>query len=267
MFQSFYYLFRLKPDLVFSKGGYVALPVVVSAYLLRIPVIIHESDSIPGLTTKISSIFAKQVWAKNNFLSKKQSFKFRKVALPVRSELFNGSKTYFTKKFNLSTDNPTLLVMGGSLGAEAINQFVFKNSTTLLKKYNIIHITGRGKASKSLSNPNYLQFDYLDDEMAHAYAAADFILTRAGAGALNEISALNKKAILVPLTKDQSRGEQIINAEIFVKENPAILILQNNLNLDKFESAISRLSKLGKNQGEQASIFDPELILSFFVNK
>lgn len=262
--QSYKILTKLKPDLVFSKGGYVALPVVFAAFLHRIPVIIHESDSIPGLTTRLSAFVAKQVWASHDSIAKEYAKKFKQVELPVREFLFEGKKEYFNSKLDLNPNKKNLLVMGGSLGAGALNQFVSENLYELSSQFNIIHICGKGKVELQANSDheNYYQFEYLDEEMNHAYAFADYVLSRAGASAISELTALQKKSILVPLPTTKSRGEQIINAQKFSEQKLGEMILEENLNLDNFLNSLNNLEGLDPKtiQSHAAKFtFSPEL--------
>lgn len=243
-FQSLTLIWRIKPDLVFSKGGFVSLPVVFAAACIGVPIVIHESDSIPGLTTRITAKVAKQVWADTDIFAKK--FKdFKVVKLPIRQQLFTGDKQVFFTKYSLSSLKPTLLVMGGSLGAGVINDFVRQNLPALLSRFNVVHIAGRGKAVPMVKN-GYIQFEYLDQELKDAYAAADLVLSRSGASALSEFSSLKKKAILVPLDYNQSRGEQILNATKYAETSAAEVILEKDLSLESFESALLNLENNSK---------------------
>lgn len=226
------YLIRsLKPNLVFSKGGYVGLPVVIGAWLNRVPVVIHESDSVPGLTTKITKRFASESWSSYAIDG------FVQVDMPIRDFLTKGD----AKKFKHDS-KPTLLAMGGSQGAQGINDFIAQNLDELTAKFQVIHITGTGKSLNKHAK-DYIPFEYLKQELADAYAAADYILTRSGAGTLTELKALQKKAILIPLPTNRSRGEQLTNAKLFAEENPAIVITQDELNLQRFENGIQDLQK------------------------
>jgi len=268
-FQSLIYVSRIKPDLVFSKGGFVSLPVVFAAACLRVPIVIHESDSMPGLTTKLTSKVAKQVWADTDIFASK--FKnFKQVKLPIRQELFTGDKQSFLTKYNLLAAKPTLLVMGGSLGAAVVNDFVRQNLPALLSRFNVVHIAGRGKAVPMVKE-GYIQFEYLDQELKDAYAAADLILSRAGASALSEFSSLKKKSVLVPLDYNQSRGEQILNATKYAESNPAEVILEKDLNLQSFETAVKKLetnSKLNlKDTNESRQSVVSELLFSMIPTK
>jgi UDP-N-acetylglucosamine--N-acetylmuramyl-(pentapeptide) pyrophosphoryl-undecaprenol N-acetylglucosamine transferase len=241
--QSVIILNKYKPKLLFSKGGYVSLPPENDAYILGIPIIIHESDSMPGLATKIASRFADEIWAsystiQNYFPDKK----VKQVLLPVRNFLKSGDPNYF--KFE-DSNKKTLLVMGGSLGASALNDFVFGNFQKIISDFNVIHICGNKKANPSyFSKGKYVQFEYLNQELAHAYAASYYILSRSGASALNEILALNKPAVLVPLPTTKSRGEQIANAQLAEKEGNCKVLLEENLNYLNFIDQINQLDTI-----------------------
>lgn len=238
--QSLIILNKYKPKLLFSKGGYVSLPPIIAAYLLSIPVIIHESDSLPGLTTKIASHFADEIWSSYSTI---QGFfpgkKVKQVILPLRKFLLNGNSKYFNFA---NPQKKCLLIMGGSLGASSLNEFVFANFEKLLAEFNIIHVCGKTKTNPAyFKNGQYFQFEYLNSELADAYAVADYILSRAGASAISEIIALNKPAVLVPLPKTQSRGEQISNAYLAEKDANCKVIEETNLNFDTFVTALKAL--------------------------
>jgi len=233
VWQSFWLLRRLKPDLVFSKGGYVALPVVIAAWLRRIKLIIHESDSTPGLTTRISARFAIEKWSTFPIPG------FKPVNLPIRQFLYHGDSSKYKQ-----LTKPSLLIMGGSQGANALNKFVKDNLIELTKIYYVLHIAGKGKSLNISDNPSYLGFEYVDQELADLYASADYVLCRAGASTLVELNALSKKSILVPLPAKQSRGDQLVNAEIFAKENAATLLLEENLNLENLLLNLRHLKTL-----------------------
>jgi UDP-N-acetylglucosamine--N-acetylmuramyl-(pentapeptide) pyrophosphoryl-undecaprenol N-acetylglucosamine transferase len=226
-----YLIRKLKPNLVFSKGGYVGLPVVIGAWLNKVPIIIHESDSVPGLTTKLTKRFASESWASYSIDG------FVQVDMPIRSFLAKGDST----KYKHDT-KPTLLVMGGSQGAKGINDFIDFNLELLTEQFQIIHITGKGK-SLNKTAPDYTSYEYVSNELADIYAAADFVLTRSGAGTLSELKALQKKSILVPLPTNRSRGEQLANAKLFAAENPSVVIPQDELSMILFNQAIDELKK------------------------
>ncbi len=209
-----------KPDVVFSKGGFVTVPVVFAADQLGVPVIIHESDMTPGLANRLSIPHAKKVC--HNFPETAEHLPEGKGVLtgsPIRKELFTGNPKAGLKLAGFHSNLPVLLVVGGSLGAKAINEAVRASLDTLTKSFQIIHLTGKGKKDPSYdSYPGYVQFEYISEEMKDLFAAADIILSRAGANAIFEILALHKPNILIPLPASQSRGDQLLNAESFRKQ-------------------------------------------------
>ncbi len=223
-------LLKFRPEVIFCKGGYVSFPVAVAGWILGIPVVLHESDVSPGLANKLCAKFAKVICV--SFEESRKYFKQKKVVLtgnPVRHELaLADAETGFTF-MDFVTDLPVVLVMGGSSGAEFVNQLVWRNLEYLLPHYQVAHVCGRGKvqsAEKLLEHlkpehhkyiAHYRAFDFLDHEMKDVYAAADVVVSRAGAISLAEIDFFEKPAILIPLGKSASRGDQILNADIFAK--------------------------------------------------
>ncbi len=243
--QAWYYLGKIRPDTIFSKGGYVAVPVVIAASLRKIPIIIHESDVVPGLTTKLSSKFAKTIctsWKKTaHYFPGKHVVQ---TGVPIREEFMSGSREQGLQIAKLSGKKPTLLVVGGSLGAQAINDFVFQHKEVLLQSYDIIHITGKGKLPENVqSGPHYALFDMCGEEYIDIVAAADVILSRAGSTALAEFSAVQKKVLLIPLPTLGSRGDQLDNARTYTEEHPqhALYILQEEMSIEKVMHAFETL--------------------------
>lgn len=267
-FEALKIIKKIKPDLVFSKGGYVSLPVVLAAFILKIPIVIHESDVIPGLTTKITSRLATKIWSDHNIANLSRAKNFVKIKLPLREFLFNGDRTKFLSKYNLNNSKQNLLVMGGSLGAKVINDFIYKNIDSLTSEFNVIHICGKGKL-QNITHLDYQSFEYLDAELSDAYATADFILSRAGASAIAEFDALNKKVILVPLDLDQSRGEQIQNAKSFCAKLyvKAVTLYEAELTIINFKSAILKLKQLELSQNNESNPKDSNLKLQESVVK
>ena len=215
---------REKPDLIFSKGGFVALPVVLAAKRLKIPCFTHESDYSPGLTNRL---IAKKCHA--IFTSFPETAKQFKNGIftgaPMRKELFEQDKLTAKIRFGLPLSKPTILVVGGGQGSEFLNNAV-KNSLSALKDFSILHLCGKGNAEKS-SLENYRQFEYLEN-MGEAYAAADVVVSRAGAGAIFEILALKKPAVFVPL-ENASRGDQIENAKYFEDKGLCRVLRQSQI--------------------------------------
>ena len=225
---------KLKPDVVFSKGGFVSVPVVFAAKRRGIPVIIHESDITPGLANKLSIPAATKICC--NFPETIRYLPPDKSVLtgsPIRQELFQGSKEEGLKLCGFEEGKPVLLVMGGSLGAVAINQALRENLTALLDQFQIIHLCGNGNLDTSLEGiPGYKQFEYAKEELTHLFAAADLIISRAGANTICELLALKKPNILIPLPASQSRGDQILNASSFEKSGYSYVLQEEEVSKD-----------------------------------
>lgn len=245
-FQALWHILIFMPDVTFSKGGYGGLSSSIVSWLYRIPLIIHESDSIPGLSNKISSRFAKRISI--SFAETEKYFPVAKTALmgnPVREEILNGSKNEAKTIFNLTLTRPTLLVIGGSQGAEAINEFIYFMLPRLLNKYEIIHQCGANNyenAKKNTSeNPYYHLLPFLNEtQIKHAYAASDLIISRAGAGSITEISANAKPSIIIPLPSSAS-DHQKANAYAYAKTGATSVLEQANLTPNIFEDEIDHL--------------------------
>jgi len=211
---------KVKPDVVFSKGGFVAVPVVLAAKLTSVPVIIHESDLTLGLANKICAPIAKSICVvfpeTIDNMPKSQINKVTLTGSPIRSELFTGNPGRAQKLCNFnSISKPTILVMGGSLGAVSINKCLRSCLTQLLLKYNIIHICGKNNVDNTINILGYMQFEYLDTQMPDILALADLIISRAGSNSISEFLALKKPNLLIPLPLSSSRGDQILNARSF----------------------------------------------------
>ena len=205
---------ELKPDVVFSKGGFVTVPVVIAASRRKIPTFIHESDMTPGLANKICIPFATKVCC--NFPETISNLPKDKAVLtgtPIRQELLTGSKEKGLAFTGLSPDKPVILIIGGSLGATAVNEAVRSILPELLEDFQVVHLCGKGKLDESLKDTKgYVQYEYIKKELADLFALADIVISRAGANAICELSALNKPNLLIPLSARASRGDQILNA-------------------------------------------------------
>ncbi|MGN1200982.1 MAG: undecaprenyldiphospho-muramoylpentapeptide beta-N-acetylglucosaminyltransferase [Candidatus Caccovivens sp.] len=229
-------LSSLNPSVIFSKGGFVAVPVAMAGKKLHIPIISHESDLSFGLANKIilhycttmCTTFEKTV--KNNK-------KCVHTGQPIRQKIFEGQNLRLFKN-----NNPTLLVLGGSLGAKFLNDIIFENLEKLTKKYNIIHICGK-KNYQNIIHENYLILPYAEN-IEDYYASADFVLARAGSGVINELLCLEKPMLLIPLSKKCSRGDQIENAKLFTELGYSEMLEEENYS---FEKLIEKLEKLQKN--------------------
>lgn len=211
---------EIAPNVVFSKGGYVSLPVTLACKKLKIPFVIHESDSTMGLANKLVAKSAKMVLTNFHNTYKNEIV----VGIPLRDSLFcSENKDTILKSMSLSQQK-TVLVMGGSLGSRNINQIIYNSLERLLKRYNVIHITGKSHPS-NITAKNYFHLSYTDD-IGRLYKVSDIVISRAGATTINELNALNKKAVFIPLSQSSSRGDQIINAQRATKENELFCMIK-----------------------------------------
>lgn len=256
-----------KPDIVFSKGGFVSVPVVIAAHNNKIPVVIHESDITPGLANKISIPFTNKVCV--TFPESLKEIKGNKAVLtgtPVRHELYQGSKILGVKYCGFVSQKPILMVIGGSLGSRVINETVRGCLVKLLEKYNVIHICGKNNIRKELKNKvGYAQFEYVNQELPNLMEASDIVISRAGANTIFELLALKKPNILIPLSLNQSRGDQILNAASFEKSGYSCILTEENLSMDNLidkiedtyrnrETYIKNMSKSNVKDGVSAII-------------
>ena len=229
------------PDIVFSKGGFVSVPVVLAAKHYKIPVIIHESDMTPGLANKICIPAAKKVCCNFpetlNFLPKDKAVL---SGSPIREELLTGDRLSGLQYAGLSANRPVILVIGGSLGSVTVNHAVRSILPKLLSQFQVIHICGKGNLDESLiGTSGYVQYEYVDKPLRHLFAAADLIISRAGANSICEILALRKPNILIPLSAAASRGDQILNANSFAKQGFSTVLEEEVLTSDTLYQAVS----------------------------
>ncbi|MBU3109091.1 undecaprenyldiphospho-muramoylpentapeptide beta-N-acetylglucosaminyltransferase [Clostridium gasigenes] len=226
VFQASKILSKEKPDIIFSKGGFVAVPVVIAASMKKIPVVSHESDLTPGLANKLSAPFCKKLCV--TFRESLNYIKDGKGVLtgtPIRREILEGSKIKGKQICGFKDNKDILLVIGGSLGAKSINDEVRRNIKEILKEFNVIHICGRGNLDKECEKINgYRQFEYVKEDLPHLLQAADFIISRAGANVIFELLVLRKPTLLIPLSRKISRGDQILNANSFEKEGFSLVL-------------------------------------------
>lgn len=229
-----------KPDVVFSKGGFVAVPVVFAAHKRHIPCVIHESDMTPGLANKLCIPKAEYICA--NFPETIKYLPENKAVLsgsPIRKKLFNGNRETGLRFAGFSGEKPVILVIGGSTGAARVNEAIRDLLPTLIRDYDVIHLCGKGKTSKSHNDVHgYRQYEYISEELPDIFAAADVVISRAGANSLCELLALQKPHILIPLPADVSRGDQILNADSFEKQGYSYVLREENLTNEELLSAI-----------------------------
>ncbi len=220
-FQAFYWLVRFWPHAVFSKGGYVGLPVALAAWILRRPLILHESDAVMGLANRFTARLARRVLL--GFPgSLALSTKVEVVGNPVRPFIAGGSKEKGYALTGFTPDRPVLLVWGGSQGAQEINELIAAHFNELKAHFQIVHVTGRGK-SISLQDPAYKAFEYLDSELPHVYAITDLVFGRAGANSLAEIAYLQKPNVILPLLSAANHHQEI-NAAYFEAQGAGIVL-------------------------------------------
>lgn len=236
---------QYKPDIVFSKGGFVSVPVVLAAKHYKIPVIIHESDMTPGLANKICIPAAQKVCC--NFPETLNYLPKDKAVLsgsPIREELLTGDRLSGLQYAGLSANRPVILVIGGSLGSVTVNHAVRSILPKLLSQFQVIHICGKGNLDESLiGTSGYVQYEYVDKPLRHLFAAADLIISRAGANSICEILALRKPNILIPLSSAASRGDQILNANSFAKQGFSTVLEEEVLTSDTLYQAVSETYK------------------------
>lgn len=225
---SFFLLAARKPCLIFSKGGYVSFPPLLAAKILKIPVISHESDLVPGLATRLNaplscSIITSYPESKSYFSSK---YHKRIITLgnPIRREFFKYDPEYLENKLGIKLDRPVILVVGGSLGAMQLNELVSSTIKKLVAEYIVIHQCGKNYKPE-FTHRNYICRPYFSEEYSHLLNSSDIVVSRAGASSLWEIITLRKPAILIPLGADVSRGDQLDNAEYFRKKNAVIVMI------------------------------------------
>ncbi len=228
------FLKQYKPDVVFSKGGFVSVPVVRAAAVLGIPCVIHESDMTPGLANKLCIPVAKKVCC--NFPETLKLLPENKAVLtgsPIRTELSQGNKLAGLDMCGFSANKPVIMVIGGSLGAANVNKAVREALPKLLKDFQVVHLCGKDKMDNLLLNtPGYKQFEYIKTELKDLFAMADIVISRAGANAICELLALKKPNILIPLPAASSRGDQLLNAKSFEAQGFSIVINEDDLTTD-----------------------------------
>lgn len=231
VFEAKKYLKQISPDIIFSKGGFVAVPVVRAAKSLNIPVITHESDMTPGLANRLCLPAATVICC--NFPETMKTLPAEKAVLtgtPIREELKSGSREAGLAFTGFSGEKPIIMVTGGSLGAVAVNNAVRDALPELLTRYDIVHLCGRGKLDERLvGTDGYIQYEYIKEELPDLFAMADLIISRAGANAICEIATLNKPNLLIPLPSKASRGDQILNAHSFESQGFSMVIDEENL--------------------------------------
>ena len=238
IWQAMWLLFFIRPRLVFSKGGYVSVPVVIAAALLRIRIVTHESDLSPGLATRIAACFATEVWTAFEETQIKAR-KVQRVGMPIRDELRQGDVARGRQMCGFKAGRCTLLIMGGSLGSQRLNNVVDTIVAELVSDYQVIHIIGAGN-QPSLSHSRYRVFPFVNKDFTHLLTLADLVISRAGANSIFEFLVLCKPMLLIPLDAG-SRGDQIENAACFAHQGFAHVLAEKDLSGAKLLTAIAAL--------------------------
>jgi len=246
---------QIKPDVIFCKGGFVSVPVAIAGKQCKIPVVSHESDLSMGLANKIILKFANKVCTSFEDTAK-ISNKCICTGTPIRQQIFNGNKQNILSKFKPDINKPTILFFGGSLGSKKINTLVENSIDELIKKYNVLHIIGKGNKN-NITKPNYYAVEFAGS-IENFFASADIVICRGGANSLFELLALKKPMLIIPLSKAESRGDQLENAEYFknhyhaevLQESEAttttLLNKLNNINLNRHK-IVSLMTKTNIN--------------------
>ncbi len=281
---SFFILLKEKPSLIFSKGGYVSVPPVVAAFILKIPIFTHESDIDPGLATRINSLFAERIFVSFNetvgYFGEKFKNHIYVTGNPVRREILKGNALLGRKKLRCDPDNDVILILGGSQGARGINRLVYDIVDELIRRNCcVVHQTGHQQgegnyltAATDREVSHYCRFDFIREDLPDFLAAATVVISRAGAGTIWELAATGKPAILIPLPTSGSRGDQIRNARLLEKLKAAIVFREEELTRDVLLETIfklldnkEQLNSLGNNikkiyREDSAKIISNEII-------
>lgn len=237
--QSIKLIKQIKPDVIFSKGGFVTVPVIIGGWLNKVPTIIHESDITPGLANKLSMPFSKKICTTfPETLKHLPKDKAVHTGTPIRQEIFIGSKTKGLELTRFDDGKPVLLLIGGSLGSVKLNTLLREGLDTLLGTFNIIHVCGKGKLDNSIKRKGYLQFEYVNEELTHYFALADMIISRSGANSISEFLSLKKPNILIPLSSKASRGDQILNAKSFEKQGYSYVLDEDHVTTEKLVETV-----------------------------
>lgn len=270
--QAFSILRKLKPEIIFSKGGFVSVPVVLAAKLAKIPVVVHESDVSPGLANKLALPFSNHI-----FTVFEQTLEYLPVGKAtctgavIRPEIFKGIKEDGLRIAGLTGTKPVFIVMGGSQGSALLNDAIRKELTTILDRFEVIHLCGKGNIDESLERiPGYTQFEYVTEGLPHLLAAADYAVSRAGSNAIFELLSVHKPMLLIPLSAAQSRGDQLLNASLFKSLGIAETVLEEELEnstmLDLFSSLEENKSDLVAKMQKLSNTKSPEMMADLILS-
>ena len=234
---------HIQPDVVFSKGGFVSVPVVMAAGRQHIPAIIHESDMTPGLANKLAIPFATKVCC--NFpetLAYLPEGKAVHTGSPIRQELFSGNKESSLAFCGFNADKPVMLIMGGSIGSRFINNAVWDSLDKLLETFQIVHLVGKGNINNSvIGKQGYQQYEFISEQLNDIFAMTDIMISRSGANSISEILALKIPNILIPLSAAASRGDQILNAESYEKQGFSTVLQEEELTSELLLNSVNKV--------------------------
>ena len=234
-------LLEIQPDIIFSKGGYVSIPVCIGGKILKTPIITHESDFTIGLANKIIAPLSKNICCSFKNTAEHYGKNAIFTGSPIRKQILHGNRQIVINRHNLSIHKPIILIVGGSLGAKAINDVIWNNLKILTTKYTLLHIVGKNNTNQDISIKDYHQIEFAKD-IENYFSCADIVISRSGSNTIFELLALNKPMILIPLPKSsRSRGDQELNADYFQLNGFAEVITQDNLTISTLENKINHI--------------------------
>ncbi|WP_277584347.1 undecaprenyldiphospho-muramoylpentapeptide beta-N-acetylglucosaminyltransferase [Psychrobacillus antarcticus] len=241
--QALSVLKKVKPSIVFSKGGFVSVPVVLAAKLSNIPVVIHESDLTPGLANKIASSFAEHIFTVfDETVKHLPDSKASAIGAILRPDLFQGDEKLAEQLTGFDAKKATIVVMGGSQGSAKINEVIKQNMEQLTSRFQLIHLCGKGNKDEFLvGKPNYIAFEYVTNELPHLMKMSNYVISRAGSNSIFEFLELKKPMLLIPLSLQASRGDQVLNAKYFEKKGYAYVLEEENLTATTFMDSFNRM--------------------------
>lgn len=247
--QAYSILRKVRPEIIFSKGGFVSVPVVLAAKLAKIPVVVHESDVTPGLANKLALPFSKHIFTVfEQTLDYVPAGKATCTGAVIRPEIFQGDRNEGLRIAGLTGEKPIFIVMGGSQGSALLNNAVRKELNTMLEHFEIIHLCGKGNIDESLEQmKGYTQFEYVTEGLPHLLAASDYAVSRAGSNAIFELLSVLKPMLLIPLSASQSRGDQLLNASLFKSLGIAKVIQEEELDENSMAGLFASLMEDGDN--------------------
>jgi len=255
--QALWLMLRLRPDVVFSKGGFVSFPVVFAAWLCRVPVVAHESDITPGLANRFAAPFVSTLCTSfPSTVMTEQKCKVVHTGTPLRASITGGNRAAGRALVGIGDAQSLLVVTGGSLGAERLNELVRESLDALCDEFFVFHVCGAGKFIP-IKRKNYQQAEYVADGWGDILAAADVVISRAGANALFELVSLGKKNLLIPLSRAASRGDQIENAEFASAQGWSLVIAEEAVTTPGLMEGLNSLLEDAATWEKQLASFTP----------